>query len=956
MMLGVTSSPKSAAAVDPNLFLDEFVATVPGGSVAAEWMPDGRLLVLARWGGVAIVDPGSGWSVTTIFTVPDVSTVGERGALDLAVHPDFATNHHFFVYKTQNAATGQHPDGRLQIWRFTLNEASASYAAQSPLQIWENPGPDHVQAYHVGGSLEFDLEGKLLLTVGDGLIPSQSQDHDNVFGKVIRLNDDGSTPANPPSPNPSPSDLDEIYAHGLRNPFRSWVDPVTGEHWVGDVGGNTATQAYEEVNIIVPGGNYGWPACEGPLGPPKNGPNCPPGVEAPWYFYDHDSAGGCCRNRSITGGERYYGSAMPPEVYGSYLFGDWADETMFWAEVLPNGSVGSVNEIPLINGAKPVWISVGPSDGHIYYLRFDYDTNSYQLRRVRYTGTLDSPPVVNSISADPMQGSQAPLTVDFTADVVDPDGDPITFDWDFGDGNGSNAANPQHTYTAAGSYDVQLIVTANGVQVASDTITIQVGVPPTVSISSPLDMATFTAGQTLSLEAIGNDPNGTLSSADYRWTVRFLHEEHEHPTLTDVAGNPYPFTVAADGHDFRGSTGFRVTVVVTDAEGLSASDTIEILPEKVDLTITNSMRGGTVIVSGETHAAPFVIDTAVGFEHDLEAPMVLCVGNIEYAFSHWSDGGDRVHTITVPVADATYTAHYTGGDQCIPCFDTWEAELGTEVEAGFEVAGDAGASGGSFAWVPEGTLGNRYPPPDASTPVLEYCIDIPYDATYYLEGTIATEDLDGDPADTTSNSFWLQVNGGGWQAWHTPDSPAWVPDEAADLTGPRFEWTLTEGQHTLQVAMREDGTKLDEFSLLTDEPPPSCPAWMPLGDLDQGIAAQDAATGTGWLLWSAESVHTRFTPAPYPTNADHLIAVIYDGTWKVDNNITYTPFTPAPDDCLIAQLDFTNNTATPLQGTSTIINGIDAGYPNGDLTITPEQFASTPNPGEFDPTGTGIGD
>ncbi|MBT8240332.1 MAG: cadherin-like domain-containing protein, partial [Acidimicrobiia bacterium] len=78
--------------------------------------------------------------------------------------------------------------------------------------------------------------------------------------------------------------------------------------------------------------------------------------------------------------------------------------------------------------------------------------------------------------------------------------------------------------------------------------------------------------------------------------------------------------------------------------------------------------------------------------------------------------------------------------------------------------------------------------------------------------------------------------------------------------------------------------------------------------------------------------------------------------WLVDNNYTYTAFTPAADDCLVANLDFDNNTATTLEGTSGAINGIDSGYVIGDLVVIPEQLAGNPNAGEFDVTGTFIGD
>jgi len=132
-----------------------------------------------------------------------------------------------------------------------------------------------------------------------------------------------------------------------------------------------------------------------------------------------------------------------------------------------------------------------------------------------------------------------------------------------------------------------------------------------------------------------------------------------------------------------------------------------------------------------------------------------------------------------------------------------------------------------------------------------------------------------------------------------------------------------------------------------------CPASIAIGDLGNGIAAIDSATGEGWVLWSEESVFTRFNPAPYPNNAKHLIAVKHDGTnWLVDNNSGYSVFEPAATDCLLAQLNFTTDTVTLLNGMDQVVEGIDSGYRVGDLAIEANRWANSPNNGEFGITGT----
>ena len=133
----------------------------------------------------------------------------------------------------------------------------------------------------------------------------------------------------------------------------------------------------------------------------------------------------------------------------------------------------------------------------------------------------------------------------------------------------------------------------------------------------------------------------------------------------------------------------------------------------------------------------------------------------------------------------------------------------------------------------------------------------------------------------------------------------------------------------------------------------TCPATIDLGNIGQGIAVRDSASGDGWLMWSSENVFSRFSPTPFTGNAEHLIAVTFQNSqWHYDNNSVLTPFTPSANDCIVAELDFTNDTATTLTGTSTTINGIDAGYLSGDLIITPDIWRGTSNDGEFGINGT----
>ncbi|MGB6220207.1 sulfatase-like hydrolase/transferase [Haloferula sp.] len=139
---------------------------------------------------------------------------------------------------------------------------------------------------------------------------------------------------------------------------------------------------------------------------------------------------------------------------------------------------------------------------------------------------------------------------------------------------------------------------------------------------------------------------------------------------------------------------------------------------------------------------------------------------------------------------------------------------------------------------------------------------------------------------------------------------------------------------------------------------PGVSVLQPLGS---GVAALDSATGTGYIMYSQESIHTRFSsPSPNAFQADHFIAIRYTGSaWEYDSNggsivASYAAFTPVASDLLVAYVDFDANTATMFAGTDSSINGIASGYQSGDLNVIPEQWNGSPNSGEFDLEGNYI--
>jgi glucose/arabinose dehydrogenase/phage baseplate assembly protein gpV len=659
--LSVPSASAAPGSFDPNAVANEFVAGGLDQPIAIDWFSSNRLLLLGKAGEISVVDTTSGAS-RTIYTIPGVYSDGEAGALDLVVDPNVATNRTFYVYYSAS-------DSRLRIGRFVLDSASNPTSVVSNSTVWSNPGnppgayfPGGAPIYHVGGALDIGPDGKFYLSIGD-VEQGLSRTLSNVFGKVLRINLDGTIPADNPYRDGSGGNVDEIWAIGFRNPFRMHWDrtrsagnPVgtpSGFLWVGDVGGNIDATAEEEVDLVERGRDYGWPACEGPTNPALNpGAPCPSGVTGPVHYYPHTNGSGCCHNKAIVGGEMYRGSTFP--LNGVYVSVDFTDGEVSWLQLAADGRTKIASGHVASGSLGVSWMGVGP-DGKIYIL------NIYQgsLRRLNYAGGGgNQPPAIASVSATPKSGS-APLDTTFSASASDPEGDALTYRWDFGDGTTSSSRNTTHRYTTAGVYSASLTVTDATHTVLSDPIRISVGSPPAVAITNPPNGATFGAGQTFTISGTGTDLiDGDLNGAALRWDVKFGHNDHAHPAQSGT-GNQITVTIPTSGHSFAGDTRFVVTLKATNSLGLTNSTSIELRPIRTSQTIRANIPT-TAIIDQISENLPFQLDTVAGFETEVSVPETVCVGTTFRTFKNWSDGGDRSHVSVSSTADLVATFEDTG--------------------------------------------------------------------------------------------------------------------------------------------------------------------------------------------------------------------------------------------------------------------------------------------------------
>jgi uncharacterized repeat protein (TIGR03806 family) len=332
---------------------------------------DSRWYVLQRGGAVRVFanDPSVATASTAITIAAD--TTGEGGLLGMAFHPQYATNHQVFLSFTE---TGPSPSTPLisRLARFTTADNGATFTLASRQNVLSLNQP---YTNHKGGNIAFGPDAFLYIGFGDGGSGGDPQGHaqntKDMLGDMLRLDVDHGTPyaipggatgnpfaSNPlcPADNSSTQNCPEIYAWGLRNPWRWSFDSATGDLWVGDVGQNQ----FEEVDRLQRGGNYGWNCREGthPYTDSTPAASCATttGFVEPVIDYNHS------QGVSITGGFVYRGTALPALV-GHYVFADYGSGRIWRLD--SNGS-GGYTAVQLVDTSLAIASFGQGNDGELY--------------------------------------------------------------------------------------------------------------------------------------------------------------------------------------------------------------------------------------------------------------------------------------------------------------------------------------------------------------------------------------------------------------------------------------------------------------------------------------------------------------------------------------------------------------------------------------------------------------
>ncbi|KJJ39559.1 PQQ-dependent sugar dehydrogenase [Aequorivita vladivostokensis] len=336
---------------------------------------DDRLFVVEKGGHIKVIQANGTVNSTSFLDISGmISTNSERGLLGMAFHPDYSNNGYFYVNYTNTS-------GNTQISRFSVDSGNQDLAdpnSELPILSFNQPASNHN-----GGNLAFGPDGYLYIASGDGGGSGdpndRGQDLNFLLGKLLRIDVDNPSGGNNygiPADNPflgNPDARDEIWAYGLRNPWRFSFDFTANNIWIADVG-QTSIEEINRTGITEAGLNYGWRCYEGSQ--PYNTQDCPPQSELSFPLAEYNHSGGNC---SITGGYVYRGSVYT-DIPGLYFFADFCSGLIGTVD-----ATGNLTEIGIFSGS---WVSFGEDVNKELYI-IDFGGDIYKIKGGEVAGTED---------------------------------------------------------------------------------------------------------------------------------------------------------------------------------------------------------------------------------------------------------------------------------------------------------------------------------------------------------------------------------------------------------------------------------------------------------------------------------------------------------------------------------------------------------------------------------------
>jgi len=688
MFLGwlITNAIALQAQTFPANFSQVAVATGISNPTVMAFAPDGRIFVAQQNGALIVIKNGIKLSTPALQLT--VNSAGERGLIGIALHPGFSTNGFVYLYYTLPDAS------RNRVSRFTM---SGDVINPSSEMVILNLDPLSTATNHNGGAMHFK-DDKLYIAIGENANRANAQNLDTYHGKLLRVNADGSAPAdNPFNVAGANAQRQRVWSYGLRNPYTFDVQPGTGRIFVNDVGENT----WEEINDATTGGrNFGWPDTEGATSNPA--------FTSPVFSYQHGSGDG--RGCAITGGAFFNPASTnyPTSYIGKYFYQDLCNAWINYLD-LTTGAVRNAFATGL--PGQSVSLDQG-TDGNLYYL----SRTSSTLFRIIYT--VNQSPVITDQpdNVTVPAGQTATFLVSATGTA------PLAYQWRKNGANIAGATASAYTISAvqasdAGNY--QVVVSNAAGSVVSETATLTVtafNAPPTASITAPATGAMYRGGDVISFSGTASDPeDGALPASAFSWSVVFHHADHVHdgpPIAQGVTSGT--FTIPNSG-EVAANVFYRLHLTVTDSGGLTGTTTVDINPHTTTITLNSNPAGLSVTLDGTPVATPFSTLGVEGIQRTIGVVSPQTVNGVTYTFANWSHGGAATQTIITPGPNTTYTANYstsnaipapwlttTIGDVAIPGSATFANGTFTASASGSDIWGTSDA----FRYVYQSFSGN----------------------------------------------------------------------------------------------------------------------------------------------------------------------------------------------------------------------------------------------------------
>lgn len=584
---------------------------------------DGRVFLTEKDGLVRIVQNGA--LLTDPFVILQVEAFNEQGLGHIALHPDFPNTPYVYLYYTVPDSIG------LSHNRLVRVTADGNLAVAGSDTILYECDPSF-GTVHQGGDIAFGNDGKIYLSTGDKGRGDKVQSLDSDLGKVLRINADGTIPADNPYYHEALGKYRAIYALGLRNPFSMAVQTESGKIFVSDVG----AASWEEINQILPGKNYGWPLVEGKA----LNQQTPANYMDPLYAYDHNT--GC----AVIGAGFYPTTEGNfPAVYkGMFFFADYCKGDINMMEPSGNHAVGMFASG--IN--RPVAIAISPK-GEFYFLARagigggstsdNTESENGSLWKIVYTGS-PAPFIYYHPKGDLIVTGE-----DYNLTTLALGKPPLHYRWQK---NGLDYACPDsntltiiHVTLADSNTAYRCIVTNSTGADTSKTAVLLVtdNQRPIPTIVLPALNTLYKAGREIEFSGHAEDPEtGVIAPIHTYWKIDFHHNDHLHPVMTPTPGitdETIQVPVVGEPSD---NVWYRFHFSAVDPAGLTGSVYRDVFPVKTPVRVESNQSGIPVDADGFYGKTPYHFLSVAGLQRSLRVPTYEELTDTVLMFHAWENG------------------------------------------------------------------------------------------------------------------------------------------------------------------------------------------------------------------------------------------------------------------------------------------------------------------------------